>query len=164
MAFKCNASPQLLDQNRCFFCPGSRMHNNDIIAKYYRVAVTTSFVLLFGLHARSFPNIISTHSLVTADPRCLLFLALCQIYWTALEQSQTGTNPERKGKIKFMLRFLRLLLIVFWQIFFFFLFFFQMVLHLFYFSYLTSYLEKQNCILAFRKSLFLLTGNFFRLL
>lgn len=99
MAFKCNASPQLLDQNRCFFCPGSRMHNNDIIAKYYRVAVTTSFVLLFGLHACFFTSIISTHSLVTANPRCLLFLSdLLDSF-----RVESDRKRERKGKIKFML-------------------------------------------------------------
>lgn len=32
MPSKCDASPQLLDRDRGFFCPGSKMHNNDIMA------------------------------------------------------------------------------------------------------------------------------------
>lgn len=69
MPSKCNEGPLLLDQYWCFFCPGSKMHNNDDMAKYFRVALLAPFILLFGSHAYAFTNIISSQSVVANLPK-----------------------------------------------------------------------------------------------
>lgn len=70
-------SPLLLDQYRCFFCPGSKMHNNDIMANVLQGSSPFQpFVSLFGLHAYSFTNIKSTQSIVASSPCCIFLKTL----------------------------------------------------------------------------------------
>lgn len=77
MPSKCDASPLLWDQYTCFFCPGSKMHNHDIMANVLQGnSPSQSFVKSFGLHSYSLTNIISSQSLVTAYPGCIFLKML----------------------------------------------------------------------------------------